>query len=144
MIILFDTSVMIAAFVESHPHHTKALSWLKRAIEKDFKWVVSAHSLLECYSVLTKLPLTPKITPSIAKLLIEENITNNAQIISLTQTDYLKLITKVAHLGLSGGIVYDALTFQAAIKIKANKILTFNVKHFQSLAALDENMIISP
>ena len=31
MKILFDTSVLVAALVESHPMHTRAFPWLKKA-----------------------------------------------------------------------------------------------------------------
>jgi predicted nucleic acid-binding protein len=31
---LFDTSVIIAALVESHPMHERAFPWLKQAREK--------------------------------------------------------------------------------------------------------------
>lgn len=144
MTIVFDTSVLIAGFVESHPKHKQALHWIKRAKAEEFEWAVSAHTLLECYAVLTRLPLTPKIAPSIAKLIIEENVEQSAKIISLTSTDYLSVLKNVASLGLSGGIVYDAITYKCAHKIKAEKILTFNVKDFQRLSLEALEFITSP
>jgi predicted nucleic acid-binding protein len=35
MKILFDTNTLIAALVETHPHHSKAWPWLKKAKQKD-------------------------------------------------------------------------------------------------------------
>lgn len=144
MTIVFDTSVLVAGFVESHPKHRHALNWLKQAKADEFDWAVSAHSVMECYAVLTRLPLIPKISPSVAKLLLEENIEKSAKIISLSATDYLTLMKNVASLGLSGGIVYDAITLQAAKKIKAEKILTFNVKDFQRLSLENPEYILPP
>ena len=39
MKILFDTSLIIAALVESHPMHIRAFPWLKEAKAKDFELV---------------------------------------------------------------------------------------------------------
>jgi predicted nucleic acid-binding protein len=59
--------VLIAAFVESHPKHKSALSFLMKAKNKEFELFVSSHTILEIYSVLTGAPFKPKITPIIAK-----------------------------------------------------------------------------
>lgn len=144
MTYVFDTSVLVASFVKSHPKHQQALTWLKRAKANKLDWAVSAHAIVECYAVLTRLPLSPRIAPNIAKLLIEENIENSAKIISLTTAEYIALMKHAADLGLSGGIIYDAITFKSAQKIKAEKILTFNVKDFQRLCFDNPDYIISP
>ena len=65
--ILFDSSVLICDMVEAHPKHNPALSWLKRAKDKEFRFLVSAHSLLEIYSVLTT---NARVLPSDFSLLI--------------------------------------------------------------------------
>ena len=41
MKILFDTSVIIAALVETHPMHTRAFPWLKRARSAEFELIVA-------------------------------------------------------------------------------------------------------
>ena len=52
---LFDTSVLVAASVETHPMHARAWPWLKRAHGGEVGFYVAAHSLAECYAVLTVL-----------------------------------------------------------------------------------------
>lgn len=143
-IILFDTSVLVAGFVASHSKHHQSLAWLKRAIAKEFTLAVSTHSLAECYAVLTRLPLSPKISPSIAKVLIEENIVKIGKIVSLTSSDYLNIIKEITGLGLTGGVIYDAVTFKAAKKIKAHTILTLNLRDFQRFSPENHKYIISP
>ncbi|VAX34835.1 hypothetical protein MNBD_UNCLBAC01-1474 [hydrothermal vent metagenome] len=71
MKILFDTSVFVAAIVSSHPKHTQAFLWLRRAKEGDFELYVAEHSLAELYAVLTTLPIKPRIFPSVAQKLIQ-------------------------------------------------------------------------
>ncbi len=144
MRILFDTSVLIAGFVASHPRHHTALSWLQRAKNKEFTFIVSGHSLAECFAVLTRLPLSPRISPDTASYLLRENIEKLAEISSLSTRDYLLVIKHMTELGLSGGLIYDAITVQSAKKAKANKIITFNTKDFIRLCPENPSWILNP
>ena len=131
--ILFDSSVLIAAFVESHPKHKSALSFLMKAKDKEFQLFVSSHTILEIYSVLTSAPFKPKITPIIAKQLIENNINKIARTIYLTDEDSFKIVDKMCNSNLSGGIIYDAIVVECALKAKVDEILTLNSKDFLRL-----------
>ena len=133
MKILFDSSILIAAFVESHSKHKQALSFLMKAKNKEFELLVSSHTILEIYSVLTSAPFKPRITPKIAKLLIENNVKNLAKTIFLTDKDYFKILDKMSVSNLSGGIVYDAIIVECALIANADEILTLNSKDFLRL-----------
>ena len=61
MKVLLDTSVLVAAMIEAHPAHERALSWLQRAKGKEITAAVACHTLAELYAVLTRLPLQPPI-----------------------------------------------------------------------------------
>lgn len=143
MKLLFDSSALIAACIEAHPNHFTALSWLKKAKKKESEYFVSAHSLLEVYSVLTSAPFKPPISPTLAKRLIEQNITQDARIIFLTGNDYRHLLKKVSKLKLKGGIVYDAIIVECAKKSKTDMIVTSNTKDFAALIIDDSIQIIS-
>ena len=101
-----------------------------KAKNKEFDLLVSSHSILEIYSVLTSAPFKPRITPNIAKQLIDNNIKNIAKTISLTDKDYFKVIERMSSSNFSGGIVYDAIIVECALKAKADEILTLNSKDF--------------
>ena len=133
MKILFDSSVLIAAFVESHPKHKPALSFLTKAKNKEFELFVSAHTILEVYSVLTSAPFKPRITAVIAKQLIENNIRSFAKIVYLSGKDYFVILEKMSSSGLIGGIVYDAIIVECALNSKVDEILTLNPKDFLRL-----------
>jgi predicted nucleic acid-binding protein len=45
--VLFDTSVLVAALVEAHPMHARALPWLQRAKAGEIAMVVVSHSVAE-------------------------------------------------------------------------------------------------
>ena len=141
---LFDSSVLIAAIIEKHPNHEKAFYWLKEAVHGKIGFLISAHTLAELFSVLTGMPASPKISPSQAKLLIEKN-TGTAKIIEINAKDYHNVISILAELNLSGGIIYDALAAYSARKAKADYILTFNENDFKKFEIkYDFPKIVSP
>lgn len=144
MIVLFDTSVLVAGFVESHPEHKTVIRWFKKVNKGEISLVVAAHSLAECYAVLTKLPLSPKILPSVAQHLILENISKLGKSVSLAGDDYLSIILRLSKLGLSGGIIYDAILLKTAEKAKAKHLLTLNIRDFVRLCPENESYIITP
>ena len=144
MRILLDTSVLVAALVEAHPRHVRALPWLQETKAGKHKLYVSTHSLSELYAVLTTLPLKPKISPLIAWRLIRENVEVSATLISLSATDYKNTVKEMAELGMRGGVIYDALIVKAARKEKVGCILTFNEKDFLRVWPEGESLINTP
>ncbi len=50
---LFDTSILVAALVENHSKHERALPWLSKAKAKEFEFVVSSHTLQESFDYNT-------------------------------------------------------------------------------------------
>ncbi len=143
MKVLFDSSTLIASMVESHPKHDQALPWLRRAHKKEFDLVVSAHSLLEIYSVLTKAPFKPKISAASAYRLIASNIKTIATIEFLNSDDYFDLLKLVSSTDIKGGIVYDALIYLCAKKSNSKKLVTANAKDFNKFNGDNAVEIIS-
>ena len=132
MKVLFDTSVLVAAFVVSHPRHSICLPWLQKAQEKKINGYLSTHTFAELYSVLTRLPVKPLISPTTAQRLIDENLSFFTAI-PLTADDYQKAISLMVRLNLPGGGIFDTIIAQAALKAKADTILTLNPNHFTRL-----------
>ncbi len=144
MKLLFDTSVLVAAIVEAHPHHSHALPQLQDVKSGKHEFFVAAHSLAELYAVLTSLLLKPKISPLTARRLIDENVISSANIISLSAADYKNTLKELSELALTGGIVYDALVAKAAKKSRIDRLLTFNAKDFQRVWPEGEDVIQTP
>ena len=131
MKVLLDTSVLVAAMVEAHPHHTRALPWLQRAKCGEIKAVVAAHTLAELYAILTRLPLTPLIPPGTAWKLIQENILSSFEVISLTPEDYRAVLQHLSRAEIAGGATYDALIIHAGSKAGVDQIVTLNEQDFR-------------
>jgi len=143
MKLLFDTSSLVAAFVHAHPAHPAAWEWLQQTLEGAHQGLVAAHTLAELYAVLTRLPLRPPIPPSTALQLIEENL-KGFQTIALSAADYRSVLRRLEKLNLTGGAVYDALIAQAALKAKANHLITLNPSHFRRLGQDIEAILVVP
>ena len=131
MKIVFDTSVLVAAIVQSHPLHQPALAWLQKAHrQKAFEFLVCGHSLVELYAVLTRLPLAPRISPAMAYQLIKHNVVDHALVVGPKAHDYAHMLDAWQKAGLRGGICYDALIHDVAQSCGADEILTLNSKDF--------------
>lgn len=140
---LFDSSALIAGCVESHPKHESARKWISRAKRKEVEFLVAGHSLFEVYSVLTSAPFQPRITPRIAQELLKENVEDHAEIITLSKRDHQRIIQKLAQQNVSGGIVYDAIIAECAIKAKSDQIITSNSKDFVRIFSENSIQIVS-
>lgn len=141
MKVLFDTSTLVAALVEGHPFHASAYPWMEKAAAGEITFYVCQHSLAEMYSVLTTLKVQPRIFPEFAKRLIEEN-TKFARVVPLNSGDYRWCITRMANLGQPGGVIYDALLARAAMKIRADRLLTFDPDDFRRVLPPEHHRMI--
>lgn len=143
--LLFDTNVVVAGLIEQHPHHERAVHWLKRTLAGKVAMVLSQHSLAECFSALTVLPIRPAVTPELAVRLLRDGIVGTCKptLVSLTANEYLDAIQQCSLAGRRGGAVHDAVIARCAAKAKA-RILTFNHRDFAQFCANGEADIVSP
>ena len=59
-------------------------------------------------------------------------------------TEYKATIKKASELGLSGGIIYDALIAKVAEKAKVERILTLNLKYFRRVWEGRKEALVEP
>jgi len=136
---LFDTSVLVPALVDQLGNHRAAFDALHRYTDDDDRGYCSTHALAECYATLTALPLPKRVLPEEARSLVEESICGRLSAIEMVLDDYLEVLCHVARLGLTSGAVHDALHVRCAQKAAVDRILTYNVAHFErfDLAGID-------
>jgi predicted nucleic acid-binding protein len=132
---LLDTSVVVAGLVEAHPHHARAFVWLEQAYRKSIEALLAAHCLAEVQSVLTVLPVNPHITPATAWTLVEKSILPCFEIVSLEPGDVRRALEHAAAAGAAGGAVWDALLLEAAVRGRADIVLSWNVRELSRLAS---------
>ena len=144
MRVLFDTSVLVAAMIESHPLHDRAYPWLDRARKGALTYLVAAHSLAELYAVLSTYPTRPRLTAGAAARLVHDNVQIPARVVTLSARDYGAVIQDLAQASLPGGVVYDALIARAARKAKADRLLTLNPRDFHRVWPEAEGVVVAP
>jgi len=111
----------------------------------EFRLVISAHALAECFSVLTRLPGTLKCSPAMAHAVLKGNLLTRAKalVVALETDDYVAILDDLASKNLAGGVIFDALHVRAARRHKA-RIVTFNQRDFTRLVPDPTNDLILP
>ena len=136
----FDSSALIAAFVEEELHHHAACTALADARDG----FTSSHALAEVFGTLTGGRLGIQLTADEAADVIESNVISRLDILELTLQDYRQAMSKSHMSGARGGAIFDMLHLQAARRGKARKIFTINARHFQTFAPDLRDIISSP
>jgi predicted nucleic acid-binding protein len=134
MNIFFDTTVLVAASEQNHPHYTQARPALASVVSGQDRGFIGLHSIAEVFAALTRLPVLPRIHPVEAARIITENIRPHFKIVSLGQEEYFEALQTVAEGGWVGAKIYDALLLGCAAKCGAERIYTFNLEDFRRLA----------
>lgn len=126
----FDTSVLVAVFLENHEHHDRSFFCFKNTDRKS--GCCAAHSLAELYSTLTRMPGKFRLSTD-QILLFVESLEERLEIVPLNVRDYRQAIEAAAKAGITGGTIYDALLGWCALKARADRIYTWNLGHYRNL-----------
>jgi len=129
--VFFDTSVLVAASEQGHPHYGQELPALRRVTGRRDQGFMSVHSIAEMYAALTRLPVQPRIHPAEAVRIIAENILPHFEAVPIGKRDYIEALKLVGNGGWSGAKIYDALLMGCAARCDADRIYTFNLADFQ-------------
>ena len=136
MHIFFDTTVLVAASEQSHPHYTQARPALLRVAAGQDNGFMGQHSTAEVVCP-THAPAGPRIHPVEAARIVTENILPHFEAVSLGKEDYPEAINTIASGGWSGAKIYDALLLRCASRCAVERIYTFNLGDFRQLAPAD-------
>jgi predicted nucleic acid-binding protein len=132
--IFFDTTVLVAASEQSHPHYAQARPALLRVAAGQDKGFMGLHSIAEVFAALTRLPVQPRIHPVEAVRIVSENILPHFEVVSLGKEDYLEALNAMASGGWVGAKMYDVLLLCCAARCAVERIYTFNLGDFKQLA----------
>jgi predicted nucleic acid-binding protein len=142
--VFFDRSVLVAALVETHAAHERAVPYLNRVRDGADTGYASAHSLAELYAILTAMPLHPRPTHAEAVAMIRSGVLPHFAIVALAEAEYWQLLDHAAAIGLAGGAIYDALHMLAAATCDPDQIVTFNERHFRRVYPALAGRIVVP
>jgi predicted nucleic acid-binding protein len=125
-----DSSCLIALLSDWHAEHRRTLSTYEKFLVQGAQPVIPAHAILECFSVLTRLPAPYRLTPETARVALERNFAETAIVAGMNPEGVWSMIDMLSRLGLGGGRVYDAAICQSVADAGATVLLTWNTKHF--------------
>jgi predicted nucleic acid-binding protein len=132
--IFFDTTVLVAASEQSHPHYAQARAALLRVAAGQDRGFMGQHSIAEVFAALTRLPVQPRIHPVEAARIVTENILPYFEVVSLGKEGYLEALNTMASGGWVGAKIYAALLLHCAASCAVERIYTFNLGDFRQLA----------
>jgi len=96
-----DTSVVVAALIQGHVHHDISRAVMARLPR------IPAHVAIECYSVLTRIPASYRLTASDAATLVKDICRD--PVLTLPPEHYRELLAELSVATITGGATYDAL-----------------------------------
>ena len=144
MNVFCDTTVFVAASLQAHPHYSTAKATLERICLGTDAGFTSGHCLAETFSVLSRIPTSPKLTARDVLAILETNIIAHFNLLVLESADYPQVVRDLGGKGLGGGRIYDFLHLTAARKHTLDRIYTFNDAEWKKLAPDLERAIMAP
>ncbi len=132
MRLALDTSVLIAALVEPHPFHARAMPWLDEVASGRVEGECAWHALAETWAVLTRLPLEPPISPAVAAVALDR-LCERVEPVESTGEVYRTALRRCADRGLRSGAIFDAIHLVTAENRQATALVTFNPGDFVRL-----------
>jgi len=139
---LLDTNCLVAVVCSWHGHHETTRREIERRDAAGEELVLSAHSLVETFSVLTRLPEPHRLSPKDAFALIEANWAET-RLVALTGADYRVTLRRCRDASIGGGAVYDALIAACARKARVATLVTWDVADFERFLE-DEPIVTAP
>ena len=128
--LVLDTSCIVALVSGWHERHDVVRKSVERHLASGLELALAAHSLVESYSVLTRLPAPYRLAARDARDVLEKNFDDSARLQSVRSREHWRLLDDAAAHGIVGGRVYDALIAKAASKLTPCIFLTLNPRHF--------------
>lgn len=137
MKVSFDTSVLVGALLEQHPHHAVAFPRLREVHDGEVQGHLTTHAIAELFATLTALPLKPRLRPADVQRIIDDSVLKHFTCIPLGVGEYQDAMALATARNLSGGAIYDALHIVGTRKAECLILYTLNLRHFQALAPGD-------
>ena len=143
MRLAFDTSVLVAALVEPHSFHARAIRWVEEAASGRVTAHCAWHAVAETWSVLTRIPLEPSISPALAEVAVDRLLTW-VEPVELPGKSYRDALRRCSERGLRSGAIFDALHLVCAESLEVAGFVTFNPGDFERLRAPHSPPIVVP
>jgi predicted nucleic acid-binding protein len=136
-----DASVVVAGLVAWHEAHDVAFAALGRTVEHG-ELVLPHSALIECYSVLTRLPAAHRLSPLDAAGLLESALRASGRLAGLRAAGAWGFVATLAEEGIRGGATYDRRILEEARSAGAVRLLTLNGADFRRFVAAGIEIVV--
>ena len=127
MRLLLDTSAALALVLKDNESHSRV-----RERVRGHELGLAGHARFETYSVLTRMPVAYRLSPTSAALLIRTTFSASVTLSEQSQTDPLATLVDA---GIAGGAVWDGLVALAALDAGA-RLLSLDRRALPTYRAL--------
>lgn len=132
--VFFDTSILVAAFIELAETPSPAEAALDAISSQRVRRPMTAwHCVLEFYSVATRLPASVRMDPRLAGQIVRDQILDRFEVCALASDARGTFIEAIVAERIAGGRVYDAHIAEVARLAGAELVVTENRRHFAPL-----------
>jgi predicted nucleic acid-binding protein len=128
-----DSSVLVDMLYVLSDRHVRSRDAYNELIDSGVEIVLTDHAILETFSVLTRRPLPMRTAPDVAERQLLDAFAN-VVIAPFRPGLAWETIRHTISRGFYGGRVYDASIALATYEAGARLLLTWNVKHFLTVA----------
>jgi len=139
MTALLDSSVLVAAVVQSEAHHEACHALLEQR-----GLLASPHALAETFNTLTSGRNPVRLRPELAAQVIEVSLLPALTFHVLDEKEVMAAIRASHRRGIRGGAIYDFLHLATARKAKASRLYTLNTSHFLAFHRKGDPDIVHP
>ena len=101
-----DTSVSIPLLLAGHEQHDAVVVAVGNR-----ELLLAGHAAIETFAVLTRLPVSERVTPHDAMTLMNDVFAGVCEVSTTTAA----VVQRIASAGIGGGAVYDALVGMACV-----------------------------
>src|SRR2546429_7882148 len=103
-----DSNCMVASLLPEHVHHAWAVTTINDHLARGYSIILVGHTVLEAYSVLTRMPPPSRVSPADALRGLTDTFLANATIFAPDSNYYDQILGVLVGDGIVGGRVYDA------------------------------------
>lgn len=135
----FDSSILVAALVESERHHAEC-----RALVTSGPFAVWSHGFVETFNTLTSGKIKPRPSAADVARALRSSIRPRATLLQLPEDQMLRAFDEAEARGVRGGAIFDYLHLVAARHHQAERFYTLNTSHFQSFWRAGDPIIAYP
>lgn len=134
-----DSSVLVAALVDSEKHHAACLALLRNGQLR-----AHVHALVETFNTLTGGRQLHRVPSSVAAEILESSVLPRVETVSLSASEVVSAMKEAEARGVRGGAIYDYLHLVAARRGKARRIYTLDGTDFRTFHRRGDPEIVHP